>query len=362
MEKEVLIIFPSEKQLVNLMSDFYKKFKIYVVLQKNSIKNENKYTNIIYISNNDEKAIELLQNIQLDVLCCHEEAIFWIKLHNSDNWNLQFNDLYLNLLEKHKFKKKVKNKIPISKYSLNYSELNNFPVIAKPSIGFGSIGVQYLSDYAECKTYKDNFYNMIKQSGIYPYQEKYFSEVNNICLFEEYLEGDFYRTPFIIRQGKCKYLFPILGITKLKKSISDYHWNEFEYSYSNSANRKKMINIIEILVDEFSLLDGFYVAEFIQKENNDVILLEFSPRKTSERIGHIIYLATGIDVEVEALNCFFDRHVKQEIIKNKCIRLRIERNKNYFLPLNDYRLIEEQEEYSVYNDKINSRYYIKKYI
>lgn len=360
MKKEVLIVFPSLKQISYLNTIQLNDFKIYIILQNSYNYSENHCTNIVFVKKDDMTYVEILKNKKLAVLCCHEEAIYWLRIHKSYNWELQFNELYLSLLEKHHFKEFVQQKnVSIAKYTLNIEEIDNYPIIAKPTIGFGSIGVQTLNNRLMCEEYIKNFNQMIDTSGIHKYQEIYFLDKSNTFIFETPINGEFYRTPFIVESGVCKYVFPVRGISKLLKKASDYHWVEFEYNLSEPVNKVGMESIVKVLIKEFSLADGTYVAEFIQNSNKELYLLEFSPRQTSERIGHVIFLATGIDIELETLSMFLKEQSFQNILENKQIRLRIERSNTRFKPLKQYTLIEENCEYSVYDDKILCKYYEK---
>lgn len=360
MEKEALIVFPTTRQISYLSTMSLNNLKIYIVLQNPYNYSKIHYKDIVFVEKENSEVIKVLKNKKLKVLCCHEEAIYWIRINKSNNWILQFNELYFSLLEKHNFKKFLQSKnIFLAKYTLDINDIANYPIIAKPTIGFGSIGVHLLTNKSMCEKYTENFNQMINNSGIYKYQKKYFPDKTNTFMFETQIEGNFYRTPFIIQSGICKYVFPVKGVSKSRKKVSDYNWVEFEYSLSQTYNKVQMESIINILIKDFSLADGVYVAEFIENKNNELYLLEFSPRQTSERIAHIIFLATGIDIELEAISIFLQNKPVHDIQKNKQIRLRIEKSNNQFKPLKKYILIENNYESSVYNEKIACKYYEK---
>lgn len=360
MGKEVLIVFPTTRQIEYIGKISLNDFKIYIVLQNQYDYSKNHYKNIVFIKKENTKDIEILKYKKLNVLCCHEEAIYWTRINRGNNWKLQFDELYFSILEKHHFKEFFKQKnIHLAKYTLNINNISDYPVIAKPTIGFGSIGVHLLSNKTMCKKYIENFNQMINNCGIYKYQKTYFSDKENKFMFEAQISGNFYRTPFIVQNGICKYVFPVRGISKSHKKTSDFNWIEFEYSLSQTFNKIQMESIINTLIKDFSLTDGVYVAEFIEANDNKLYLLEFSPRQTSGRIAHIIFLATGIDIELEAISIFLQNKPVHDIQKNKQIRLRIEKSNNQFKPLKKYILIENNYECSVYNEKIACKYYEK---
>lgn len=358
MEKEVLIVFPSIRQISYLSTMLLNNLKVYIILQNPYDYLKNTCKNIIFAEKENIEIIQTLKNKKLRVLCCHEEAIYWTRINKGSKWTFQFDELYFSLLEKHNFKNFFQSKdILLAKYTANINDIDSYPIIAKPTIGFGSIGVHLLNNKNMCEKYIENFNQMINNSGIYKYQKKYFSDKTNTFIFESQIDGNFYRTPFIVSSGVCKYVFPIKGLSKVSKKTSDYNWVEFEYRHLHNYNKVQIESIINILIKDFSLTDGVYVAEFIENKNNELYLLEFSPRQTSERIGHLIFLATGIDVELESISIFIQNKSIQHIRKNKQIRLRIEKSNNQFKPLKQYTLIENKYEYSVYNEKIICKYY-----
>lgn len=360
--EEMLIIFPSDHQLEYLIGKSFKDKNLYIVLQ-NTCQNRLKICKgIVFVNKTNEEVIADLKTKDLSVLCCHEEAVYWLLNHDSPSWRLQFNRKYMELLNKISLKSYLNvSGIPNARFTTSISEIIQYPVIAKPSIGFGSIGVRTISTPDEAEKYVREFKTMIQDSPIAPYQNQYFRNNLNRPMFEEKLEGAFFRVPIIVAKGKCEAIFPIQGITKCVKRNSEYHWEEFELNHLTENERARRINnIVNQLISSFELNNGVYVAEFIEKQNGNVFLLEFSPRKSSERINKIIQLATGVDLEIEAL-CFFlqcDRVIRG-FEAQRTVRLRLE---NETSPLPDlpsiYRQVEEIDDCSLYDKKIHQKYYI----
>lgn len=364
--KDILIVFPSESQ-IKFLGNYEPEISatVYIILQKeseSSIKSNNK---IIVLSKAASDKIEQLKERHMIVLCCHEEAIYWLHKNMSLLWQLQFAIHYLDLLEKKKFKDYLNcRQVHNTTYSLRPNDISSYPAIAKPSFGFGSVGVCMVKNQPEAEEYISNFQSMIQDSVISNYQNKYFPETTNHPIFEKALLGKFYRTPLVFENGKCKYAFPIQGISRPNKKYSEYHWEEFELNLNDTTiNFKQIEEIINQLGIIFSLSNGIYVAEFIQENNGTVSLLEFSPRQTSDRISHMVYLSTGIDLEIETLLMFLQNEamVKPISIKNaRIVRMRLESTTNFLPPLPaEYRLIETEPCKSLYENKIQLKYYIK---
>ena len=87
-----LIIFPTKKQLEylgskNLVGNFY-------VLTRDKERVEQK--NIRYITGCDENIL----NNDMDVLCCHEEGMYWLRIHGRIKWKHIFSTDMINLVTK----------------------------------------------------------------------------------------------------------------------------------------------------------------------------------------------------------------------------------------------------------------------
>lgn len=342
-----LIIFPTKKQLKYLESkssidDFY------VLVRDNDVVEQE---NIRCIIDSDKN---ILEN-DMDVLCCHEEGMYWLRIHGRSKWNNIFAPDMVNLVNKKSFKDYlIKNDIRTANYCENTEHIQGYPIVVKPIIGFGSIGVKRIENKEDLKSYLakktlEDMYARIK-----PYKDRYFEDIENSVIFEEFISGDFYRTPFVVYDNEIKYVFPVKGIKTTYRKNSDYHWTDFEYG----DNERKMVpylnDSLQRLLTLFELQNGVYVAEFIISEEKEAYLLEFSPRQTSERIARIIQLASGIDLEKLAIDLFLGYNLP-EISLHRTIRMQILRSQDVSLETN-YLFIEKKEEGSVYGDKIMIMY------
>lgn len=359
---ELLIIFPTNRQIEYLIKIEYHQ-KIFILLQDQL---NFKYLNdkhLVFLCKDDFEQIQYLYKKELTVLCCHEEAVYWLKENLSIYWHYNFSKEYFEILDKINFKRfLIKNDILCADYTLDINMVNHYPLIAKPSIGFGSIGVMNIKNRSDAKNYINNFDTMIQNSAIYKYQKKYFPNIKNQFLFEEKINGNFYRTSVIVKNGVCVNLFPVYGISPINKKYSDFHWEEFELDLNDkNINKFEMKNIVNKLIGILRLGDGVFIIEFIQNSNNEILLLEFSPRQTSERISKLIYLATGIDIELYAINAFLkNESIDKDLHETQIVRLRLENQKNQ---LNDipkgYYLLNSENDTSLYDNNINLRYYKK---
>lgn len=304
--------------------------------------------------------IEKLKTEKIDVLCCSEEAIYWLVNNYSKNWILRFNPSYLSLVEKINFKNyAIDQNLPICKFWLDKKNITVFPVIAKPSVGFASIGVDKLNNYSSCEEYEKNFHINIKNSVIEHYRLKYFPEIKNNIIFEEEIVGNFFRTSFIVKDNHIFDVYPIQGLSQSKSAKRQYSWVEFEYTPANYLNNKKLTSFITKLIECFLLKDGVYIVEYITTESGDIKLLEFSPRITSQRLIDLIKYATNIDLNYVMLCCFLNFPFSLNSKKDFTVRLQIGRKGENLLPPSDYSNLTTNKQISAHKDLIDCKYYIK---
>ncbi len=360
---EKLIIFPSSRQLTFLVQQPVYREKIHILLHHQKMPETEIPCCLDFFTKENTEQIKQLQRKELFVLCCHEEAVYWLKQHDSPKWHLQFSHKYLYLLEKQNFKDFLnQNYIRNAVYTTSPEKIISYPAVAKPSIGFGSIGVCTVFSFTEAKQYAEAFPTMLANSVIYAYQKQYFPDARNLCLFETKTEGIFFRTPVIILKAVCEHIFPVQGITRICKKNSEYHWEEFELNLTDeSINFQQMTQIMNQLIISLSLEDGIYIAEFMQEKDGRISLLEFSPRQTSERISYLVKLASGIDLEWEVLSMFlYHKTAISFPEKTKTVRLRIESHTGQFPPLPEiYHLLETENDRSLYDKQCKLKYFIK---
>lgn len=303
-----------------------------------------------------------LKDKPLKVLCCSEEAIYWLSNNVGAKWELQFASSYFSMLDKLAFKEfAMQHRLPICPYWESANEVTVFPAIGKPSIGFASMGVQYLIDAEACQAYEDDFQANMRASVVENYRLEYFPNMENKPVFEQALEGDFYRTSFVVQKQRCTECFPVKGITQSSSSKRKYNWIEFEYVHHKDSVYMDTMRILQEAIAVYGLADGVYVAEFIVLPTGELYLLELSPRITSSRIAQLIQYSTGVDLEVGMVYLFLGLDFHMDPVVGHRGRLRIERKDETFAPLsNDYMLLPVNVETSAHGDSIECKYYIKK--
>lgn len=358
MNDEIIIVFPTKKQI-----DYLKQQKmenLSVVLQSDELEDVTllKYVNCI-VKDKDGGNLDILRKKRANVLCCHEEALYWVSINGSRRWNYQFDRMYFDLLTKDRFKDYLSyNGINNAKYKPEFCDSMKFPIIAKPVIGFGGIGVKSLENIKEVKEYLEEYNSMIKNSVVKKYQDMYFPNKDNKCIFEEKIEGDFYRTPFIVNRQNTKWIFPIKGNEASLKSISDYHWVGFEYLSYEMNITMKVEPLFDELIRVFQLLPGVYTAEFMVSKEGDIFLLEFSPRQTSSRISKIIELAMGIDLEIAAIDLFLGRDIEERKISRQ-ICLKIGNDESLCNKSEWNHIYSNGKEKNIYGNRVFCHYYEK---
>ena len=342
-----LLVFPTIEQL-HYLSKIKSDEKIYFVPRF-----ETDIAQTVFPTVTETTVDALGENV--DVLCCHEEGMYWIRNFGNPKWQYPFSVKMLNLLTKNQFKDYISAcGIRNAHYVEKISDISQYPVVIKPIIGFGSIGIKRAENESECREQlcAVNQTELIK--GIAPYKNKYFKNVSNRFIFEEYIDGVFYRTPFVVAQKRIRYVFPVRGNKTTPRTSSDFHWTEFEYGVCEREMAAKLSDELEKLVALFDLKDGVFVAEFLVTDTEKIYLLELSPRQTSGRIAKVIELAEGIRLEDLAVDLFLHRPLKKCTCK-KSIRMQIIRADRY-VPDYGYRIVQTQREKSVYGDAILTVY------
>ncbi len=350
--ENILVVFPQGEQLPYLLSKKTDE-NIYVVPQTKT----EKYEELIYIDK--EISVEELKSIlsvNVEVLCCHEEALYWVKAKGIDVWKYPFDTAIFTQLNKESFKKYIsKNGIKTAPI-IDKSETGiRFPVVAKPTIGFGSIGVKKIDNEQELKEYITDYEKLVIDSSISKYSGKYFCGEDNPYILEKYISGDFYRIPFVVNEGIVQKAFPIRGVETTYRDNSDYHWTTFEYGASEKEFALIITDILQSLVNLYGAHSGTFVAEVIA-DDTGAYVLEFSPRQTSSRISKLIFLASEIDLELLAIDLFFNEKVSLPKVE-KDIRMCIKRGDPEDIP--GYKMMAIENEVSVYNDSIKVFYYEK---
>lgn len=302
-----------------------------------------------------------LRNRSLRVLCCSEEAIYWLSNNMGASWELQFDPSYLRLLDKLSFKEFLVAKgLPICRYWKRADKIEMYPVVGKPSIGFASMGVQFLMDADSCKAYEEDFTKAMTDSVVEKYRLLYFESYENKPLFEQEITGDFYRTSFVVKQKRCLDCFPVKGVTQSTAPGKQYSWIEFEYAHVQSDAYVSIKELLHKMAEAFNLCDGVYVAEFMGTALGDMFVLELSPRITSSRIVKLIEYATGVDLDLVMVRAFLGLDFVVAPAGDKVVRLRIERKTDRFDPLRGYAQLPTSTETSAHGDAVCCKYYVKK--
>lgn len=356
MNKTLLFIFPTKRQLDYIESLDEYNCHIYVVLKNNMYRDVNcNNKQITVLKESDEK--EKIPTVNVHVFCGNEEALYWLKQKRNVNWTYPFSPYIFQLLSKYDFKKFLtENHIRTAQYCKNANYFKTYPIVAKPTIGFGSIGVKYLNSSQALKQYLQDYEKHVLNSNIKKYKEMYFSDEENFCFFEEYIKGNFYRTPFITIDNEIKYIFPIHGKHITLQENSDFHWTEFEYGDNEIDIAVKFKPLLQSLISVLNLQSGVFVAEFMITESGEIMILEMSPRQTSSRIARIVQLSSGLDLEKAAIDIFLNRK-DITVEEHKSIGLRLINSQEKFTPSENCYVIETWEDKNVYGDCIKSIFY-----
>ncbi len=325
----IVFIFPTKKQLKYL--DTMNKVT-YVFLKSNNAKD---YKNIKVLNEED------INNCT--AVACSEEAVYFLAnlyKFGKRNISLQFTDECFLLIRK---QEAYENFVAhgISCVNKSVEPVYNFPFVAKPNFGFGSIMVKQIADDEDLVAYKNIFSEQMQNSAVEYYQEKYFKDIGNYIVYEEDCSDyDFYSVPFIFdKLSDTVEEFPILGLNKFKNlQYSDYYWSSFLYNPSQLSSRlkTKIHSLLIRLATSFCLASMVCMAELLVNEvTGDVKLVEFSPRRPGGKLSQLIYMSTGVDLELVAIDLIFCGKSKIVINNNVPVVLKIDfkLGKNYDLTL-----------------------------
>src|SRR5699024_1779990 len=121
--------------------------------------------------------------------------------------------------------------------------------------------------------------------------------------------GQFFSVPFIVDSNNNIKIFPVLGLRKENTDNSNYKWATFMYG-KNILKKEiynKIKNIIEDISDKWIKEPSVNVVEMIYDFKNDNLnVLEFSPRVVGGRISKLIEYAIGINLDDISIDLFFD--------------------------------------------------------
>lgn len=151
------------------------------------------------------------------------------------------------------------------------------PIMVKPADSTGSRGISIINDINEID-------NKIR------YAQKY-SRSGNFVL-EEYIDG-------IQISGD---LFVVNGNIEFFSYGKEYFYNlsikahSFSESFKDSNIENKMYNIAKLIISKLDIVTGVCNYEARINENNDIVLIEFTPRNAGNLTPILIKYATGLDI------------------------------------------------------------------
>lgn len=292
-----LLIFPKEKQLQHL---------------QNKVSSDDR---IFHVSRDEEQQDYEMSKIPSDeihVLPCNEEALYWLRMNRRPFFHYSFDEKYLNLLDKKSFKQYLLSAKINTAYIGCLSEVSrtslSYPILLKPSIGFGSIGVKRINCEEELAEYLVQ-HQAIAATEIGSFSERYFQDIKNQIVVERVLNGRFFSVPFLVYQGRCVKLFLIEGRKTKHNCWTDFQWVEFLYKSSNQSGQVYHYcqQIADQIIDAFELETGVYMAEIICEQSGGV-LVEFSPRQPGGRLNDLLYFSTGIDLDILSIEYLLENY------------------------------------------------------
>jgi argininosuccinate lyase len=263
---------------------------------------------ILKIDTTDEEAmLQLLSEIKkLKLVFTSSE--YYVETVNNLNKSLGLKSNNSNALSICRDKYKIYNKLEnTGKYPksaiLNLSEKNqhliDFPFVAKPRRGSGSVNVKLIRDNKDWARYSENV-----------------SYIENEILISEYVGGDEYSVEVFSEDSNHK----VIGI--VKKTIgSPPDFVEIGHKFPasiDSTTNDKIVQFVTEVLNDINYVNGVSHIE-IKLDNNKIKLIEVNPRLAGGMIPILISECLGINLIRATLYLYLDRinDFYKEIDKNK---------------------------------------------
>lgn len=353
-----IIIFPDKEQLEIIKKQYGNKSRDILIVERNNM-----------IDNTDLFPKE----VKIRILCCNEEAIYWIMNHWQENMELLFDKKCFLMTQKWEtYKLFEENNIPTVYKTKDLKKIRKFPIVAKPNIGFGSIGVSKIENEEELNDYIRKFETEINKTIIKEYVDHFFPQESNFPIFEECIEnGQFFSIPFVLDKNYNIHIYPVIGMRKEITSNSNYSWRTFSYekNFMNNELYEEIKKVIKEISKKWIHTPSVNMVEMIYDKNKKRLnVLEFSPRLVGGRIAKMIQHALGVNLKKCAIDLFIKQQTDLKKRKEKNIivdicEINIENNiikKCNSEFLKGYKLIEEErQKSSIANNTLVYRIYEK---
>lgn len=296
-----IIIFPNKNQL-KIIDKYEENIKNNILVVPNKVSPKNEETIFERGKIKNEKDIK--------VLCCHEEGIYWLKNNVEPNMQLAFDKECFGMTNKWSTYEIFKQRdIPCVYKTNNIEKIKKYPIVAKPNIGFGSIGVKKIDNSEELKEYLEQFDTMMEESVVAEDKEKFFKSERNFPVFEECIEnGQFFSVPFVVDENKEIKIYPVMGTRKENTAVSNYKWATFLYRKNtlDEIMLEKIKKVVSQIANQWIKDASVNLVEMIyDNEEKDFKVLEFSPRVVGGRIAKMIEYALGINLDEISMDLFF---------------------------------------------------------
>lgn len=178
------------------------------------------------------------------------------------------------------------------------------PIMVKHADSTGSRGISIINDINDINEIR----NKIK------YAQKY-SRSGNFVL-EEYVDG-------IQVSGD---LFLVNGNIEFFSYGKEYFYNlsikahSFSESFRDSNIENKMYNIAKLIISKLNIVTGVCNYEARINENNDIILIEFTPRNAGNLTPILIKYSTGLDITELLLKSALGIKFDLDIFNDKSVK------------------------------------------
>lgn len=244
---------------------------------------------------------------------CSEAALYY--LQSIDHLNpsyLRFSNQSLQCFYKMDLNTHFKNAGVsfLSKHALESTLPTHFPVVVKPNFGFASSFVEEIASQQQLESYKADVDKKYPVSLVNTFYTKYFRSKHDrkpqaIVWEDSKSDLNFFSVPFTVNNGQLESIYPVMAIGTLMSDQRKSGSVEFTYPPNpTSYHAAKMNDTCKKLISYFSLQDGVYHSEFLSNQN-EVYLLEFSPRLTGGIIPMIASLSHGVNLFAKSLQPLF---------------------------------------------------------
>ncbi len=211
-------------------------------------------------------------------------------------------------------RKLINNNIPTSNYVrlASIEELHDYnyeyPIVAKPSHGYGSKGVRLISDEKDLRAFTS---------------KAFASSLDKKVLVEQFTEGIELNVYSYIHDGSVQVLSlsEKVRINATKEAVLQSAGSISPARVSSEVH-ELIQKTIQKIADAFQFKNTVLLTQLIVKPNNEISILELTPRVGGGVGFKIVESLTGIDIIDVMVDCFLNKN-KALTVQTKDVKIAV---------------------------------------